>query len=76
MFKKSRLRRPFAKRDGKQPNHCWNLHDSTFMTFIDNCKDNWVGKKDLLVTCKILGLSVNKLTADDKYSLVYKGNLT
>ena len=29
----------------------------------------------VLVTCKILGLFVNPLTADDKYSLLNKDNL-
>ena len=24
--------------------HCWNLHHSTFMKFIDHCEVNWVGK--------------------------------
>ena len=30
----------------------------------------------MLVLCKILGLFVNTLTDDGKYSLVYKDNLT
>ena len=29
----------------------------------------------MLVLCKILGLLVNTLTDDDKYSLLYRGNL-
>ena len=24
--------------------HCWNLHDNTFLIFIDHCKGNWVRK--------------------------------
>ena len=24
--------------------HCWNLHDSTFIIFIDHCEENWIGK--------------------------------
>ena len=32
-------------------------------------------KKSILVICKILGLFVNPLTADDKYSLLNWGNL-
>ena len=24
--------------------HCWNLQDSIFITFIDHCEGNWVGK--------------------------------
>ena len=30
------------------PNHCWNLHHSTFIIFIDHCQVNWVGKSLLL----------------------------
>ena len=26
------------------PRHCWNLHHSNFVTFIDLCQGNWVGK--------------------------------
>ena len=33
-------------------------------------------KKSLLVICKILRLFVNTLTADDKYSLLNRDNLT
>ena len=33
-------------------------------------------EKFLLVICKILGLFVNTLTTDEKYSLLKKGNLT
>ena len=33
-------------------------------------------KKSALVVCKILRLSVNTLTADDKYSLLNRDNLT
>ena len=33
-------------------------------------------KKSLLVICKILGLFINTLTADDKYSLLNRDNLT
>ena len=36
-------------------------------------KSSW--KKSLLVICKILGLFVTKLTAHDKYSVLYRGNL-
>ena len=42
-----------------EPKHCWNLNDSTFIIFIDKCEGNWVGKKSLLLICKILRLFVN-----------------
>ena len=35
---------PFKKQQGKQPQNCWNLNDSAFSRFIDNCEDNWVEK--------------------------------
>ena len=44
MSKKFGLKRPSYKRHGKQPKHCWNLQDSTFMIFIHHCKGNWVLK--------------------------------
>ena len=47
-----------------EPKHCWNLNDSTFIIFIDKCEGNWVGKKSLLLICKILRLFVNTLTAN------------
>ena len=26
------------------PKHCWDLHDSNFIIFIDHCEENWVLK--------------------------------
>ena len=26
------------------PKHCWNLHRSTFIIFIDHCQGNWIGE--------------------------------
>ena len=26
------------------PKHCWNMHDSTFIIFTEQCERNWVGK--------------------------------
>ena len=56
------------------PKHCWNLNHSTFTIFIDTCKENQVWK-NLWEIWKILGLFVNTLTANDKYSLLNRGNL-
>ena len=74
--KKSHLRKPFDKRYGKQRKYCWNIHNSSYIIFIDHYESNWVGKKSLLVICEILGLFVNTLTADDKYSRMSRDNLT
>ena len=57
------------------PKHCWNLHECTLIKFIDHCEGYWVGKS-LLVICKILGLFVNTLNSDDKYSVLNRENLT
>ena len=27
------------------PKHCWNLHHSTFIIFIDHCQVTWVGER-------------------------------
>ena len=55
--------------------HCWNLHDTTLNIFIDQCERKWAGKI-LLGICKALGLFVNTLTADGKYSLLNRDSLT
>ena len=57
------------------PKHYWSLHHSTFVIFNDHCQENWVGKKFLLLTCKILGFHVNTLSTDEKYSLLNRDNL-
>ena len=36
----------------------------------------WSWKKSLCITCKILGLLVNKLAADDKYPVLHRDTLT
>ena len=53
-----------------EPKHCFNINDNTFAIFIDHCEGNWVGK-NFLGICKIL-----RLTANDKYSLLNRANLT
>ena len=50
------------------PKRCWNLHDSTFIIVLITMK--WlIWKKSVLMIWKILGLFVNTLAVDDKYSL-------
>ena len=55
--------------------HCWNLHHCTFIIFLDHCWVNWVGTS-LLLTCQSLGLLVNTLAANEKYSVFNRDNLT
>ena len=52
----------------KTPKHCSNLKDSTLLT-----QFSW--KKSPLVRYKILGVFVNTLTADCKYSLLNRDDL-
>ena len=76
MSEKSSFRGPFNKQHGKRaqtllqswPRHLYHIYWSLWKKF------NW--KKSILVLCKILRLFVNTLTADDKYSLHNRDNLT
>ena len=76
MSKNSRLRGPFDKQHGKRAQallksasqHLYHIHRSLPR------KLSW--KKSLLLTCKILGLLVNTLAADEKYPVLNRDNLT
>ena len=76
MFKKSYFRGPFDKQHGKRAQallksasqHHYHIHRSLLN------KLSW--KKSLLLTCKILGLLVNTLAADEKYPVLNRDNLT
>ena len=75
MSKKSRFRGPFEKYHGKRSEtllksereKIYHIYWLLWMEF------SW--KKSVLVICKNLGLFVNTLIADDKYSLLNKHNL-
>ena len=75
MLKKSRLRGSFNKWHGKRAEkllqserqHLYHIYWSLWKKF------SW--KKPLLVIYKILGLFVNPLIAEDKYSLLNRTNL-
>ena len=66
MSKKTRFRAPF---DSQHVRGCQTLLKSVQKHF------NHSHKMSLLVICEILGLFVNTLTADDKYSLFNRENL-
>ena len=76
MSKKSCLREPFAKEDGKcdqalfksASQHVYHIHQSLPR------KVSW--KKSLLLTWQILGLLVNTLATDEKYLVLNRDNLT
>ena len=58
------------------PKLCSNLHQGTFTIFIDHCQVNQSLKKSFLLTCKIIGLLVNILAADEKYLVLHRDILT
>ena len=76
MSKKSCFRGPFDKQHGKRAQallksasqHYYHIHRSLLN------KLSW--KKSLLLTCKILGLLVNTLAANEKYPVLNRDNLT
>ena len=76
MSKKSRFRGCFDKQYGKRAQallksasqHLYHIHRSLPR------KLSW--KKSLLLTCKILGLLVNTLAANEKYPVLNRENLT
>ena len=53
-----------------RPKHCWNLHHSTFIIFIDHCQGNWNGKNSLFLTGQIFELFADVLAAYDKYPVL------
>ena len=76
MSKKCRFTGPFDKQHGKRAQallksasqHHYHIHRSLLN------KLSW--KKSLLLTCKILGLLVNTLAADEKYPVFKRDSLT
>ena len=74
--KKCRFPLPFDKQHGKR---CQRLYRSTRRHVYDihgSLQKIFSLKKSLLVICQILILFVNRFTADDKYSLLTRDNLT
>ena len=76
MSKKSRFRGSFNKQHGKGAqalfksgwHHLYDIHSSL--------ASHLSRKKSLLLTCKILGLLVNTLAADEKYPVLNREDLT
>ena len=74
-----RLKSPLSENPSKcnmenGPKYCSNLNHSSFSIIIDQCEGKLSWKKPLLVTCKILGLFVNKLSTSDTFSLPNETN--
>ena len=76
MSKKSRSREHFDKQHGKRAqafaksglHHLYHIHGSL--------RSKLSRKNSLLLTCKILGLLVNTLAADERYPVPNTDNLT
>ena len=56
------------------PKQFSNLNETPFTIFIDLCEYNW-GLKSLWLISKILGLFLDALSSDNKYSLLIRENL-
>ena len=76
MSKKSRFRGPFEELHGKRSQTLLKFAPQTlYLTHLPLVSQlSW--KKSLLLTCKILGLLVNTLAADEKYPVLTRDNLT
>ena len=75
MFKKPCFRKPF---EGQHAKAFETLLTSAWKLFYDIAQSLWKKsswKMSPLVICEILGLSVNPLIVDDKYSLRNRENL-
>ena len=74
--KKSRFRGPFDKQHGKRA-QALLASASQHLCHIYRSVPRKLGrKKSLLLTCKMLGLHVNTLAADEKYSVLNRDYLT
>ena len=76
MCKKSRFRGPFAKQHGARAQPLLNSASQHLDHIHRSLPRKLSWKKSLLLTCKILGLLVNTLAADEKYPVLNRDNLT
>ena len=76
MSKKSRFRGPFDKQHGKRAQALLKSV-SEHLYHINRLLPRQLSwKKSLFFSCRILGLLVNTLAADDKYPVLNRDNLT
>ena len=75
MSEKSRFRRPFDKQRGKRGQAMFKSVSHTLYLILLPLLSQLSWKKSLLLTCKILGLFVNRYAADEKYLLLNRDNL-
>ena len=75
MSEKSRCRESLNKEHGKRAETLWKSERQHLYRIYWSLWQLFTFKKSLWLICKILGLFVNPLTADGKYSLLNWGNL-
>ena len=76
MSKKSRFRGRFQKQYGKPAQTLLNSASQHLYHNHWSLPSQLSSKKSLLLICKILGLLVNTLAADEKYPVLNRDNLT
>ena len=74
MSKEPRFRRPFDKQHGKRAEALWKSTSQHLYYNHWSLPTQYTWKKSLLLTCQILGLLVNTLTADEKYLVLHRDN--
>ena len=76
MSTKSFFRGRFAKQHGKRAQALLKFVSEQLYHIHRSLLKKFTSKKSLLLTCKILGLLVNTLAADEKYLVLHRDNLT
>ena len=74
MSKKSRFRGPFEKQHGKRAQALFKSSSQHFDHIHRPLPRKLSWKNSLLLTCQILGLLLNTLTADEKYLVLHRDN--
>ena len=76
MSKKSRFRESFEKQHGKRTQALLKSASLHLCDIPSSLLSQLSWKTSLLLTCQILGLLVNTLSANEKYSVLNRDNLT
>ena len=76
MSKKSSFRGCFHKQYGKPAQALLKSASQLLYHIHRSLSSQLTWKKSLLLTCKILGLLLNTLAADEKYLVLHRDNLT
>ena len=74
MSKKPRFREPFDKLHFKGAQAVLKSSSQHLYAIDSSLPSQYTWKKSLLLTCQILGLLVNTLTADEKYLVLHRDN--